>query len=89
MTTAGHQPMFSSDNRFVIIFNGEIYNYLEIRHELIQKGYSLKSNTDTEVLLNSFIEWGEDCLEMLNGMFAFVIYDTIEKVFLEQETVLE
>ena len=71
----GHQPMFSDDGRYVIIYNGEVYNYLEIRKELSAK-YKFNSNTDTEVVLAAYIEWGEKCLERFNGMFAFVIYDT-------------
>lgn len=76
LSKAGHQPMVSDDARYVIVFNGEIYNYLEIRKELSQKGYSFNSNTDTEVLLKSYIEWGGKCLDKLNGMFAFFIYDS-------------
>lgn len=75
LSPTGHQPMISSDQRFVIVYNGEIYNYIEIRRELLSKGYIFKSETDTEVLLNSYIEWGKQCLEKLNGMFSFVIYD--------------
>jgi len=86
LSEAGHQPMFSSGSngidslqlvqeRYVIVYNGEVYNYLEIRSVLIEKGYFFKSNTDTEVVLNSFIEWGDDCLNKFNGMWAFAIYD--------------
>lgn len=74
LTPAGHQPMHSFNDRYVIVFNGEIYNYIELKSELQDK-YNFKSNTDTEVLLNAYIEWGEKCLDKLNGMFAFVIYD--------------
>jgi len=74
LSSSGHQPMTSFNNQYVIIFNGEVYNYLEIKNELTPK-YSFKSQTDTEVVLNSYIEWGEDCLEKFNGMFAFVIYN--------------
>lgn len=79
LSPLGHQPMFSRDERYVIIFNGEIYNYIELRSELLKKGYTFKSNTDTEVLLTAFIEWKEEMLHRLNGMFAFVIYDRHEK----------
>lgn len=75
LSYSGHQPMVSKDGRYVIIFNGEIYNYLELRENL-RGSYSFVSNTDTEVLLAAFIKWGENCLDMLNGMFAFVIFDT-------------
>lgn len=58
-----------------IVFNGEIYNYLELREELKQKGYTFITNTDTEVLLKSYIEWGFDCVSKFNGMWAFAILD--------------
>lgn len=76
LSMAGHQPMFSTDKRNVIILNGEIYNYIELREELKSKGYLFRSGSDTEVLLNSYIEWGESSLYRLNGMFAFAILDT-------------
>jgi asparagine synthase (glutamine-hydrolysing) len=79
LTPAGHQPMKSSDGNYVLIFNGEIYNYIELRNELKTKGYTFKSDSDSEVLLNAYIEWGEDALNHLNGMFAFVIYDKVKK----------
>ena len=75
LSPLGHQPMLSPDKRYSIIYNGEVYNYLEIRNELIKKGYQFISKTDTEVVLNSFIEWGQECLDRFNGMWAFVIYD--------------
>jgi asparagine synthase (glutamine-hydrolysing) len=82
LTTAGHQPMISEDKRYVIVFNGEIYNYIELREELKKEGYSFKTKTDSEVLLTSFIHWGEECLHLLNGMWAFVIYDRVlKKIF--------
>ena len=71
----GAQPMVSDAGQHVIIFNGEIYNYLELRQQLTAKGYSFNTYSDTEVLLNLYIEHGKDCLNFLNGMFAFVIYD--------------
>jgi asparagine synthase (glutamine-hydrolysing) len=77
LSMAGHQPMFSSDKRYVIVLNGEIYNYIELREELKKKGYVFMSGSDTEVLLNCFIEWGESCLDRLNGMFAFAVLDTL------------
>ncbi len=75
LSSAGHQPMFSDDNNLIIIFNGEIYNYIELREELKGKGYIFHTDTDTEVLLKSYQEWGEESLNKLNGMWAFVIYD--------------
>ena len=78
LSLAGHQPMFSHDNKYVIVFNGEVYNYIEIRNELKHK-YDFKTNTDTEVILTAYQEWGKKCLDKFNGMFSFVIYDTIGK----------
>lgn len=79
LSVAGHQPMFSNDDRYMIIFNGEIYNYIELKAEL-QPKYTFRTKTDTEVLLASYIVWGENCLSKLNGDFSFVIYDIQEKV---------
>jgi len=77
LSAAGHQPMFSSDKRYAILLNGEIFNYIELREELKSKGYLFRSGSDTEVLLSSYIEWGESCLDKFNGMFAFAILDTL------------
>jgi asparagine synthase (glutamine-hydrolysing) len=74
----GHQPMFDASNNYVTVFNGEIYNYKTLREELIKKKYKFISKTDTEVLLNAYIEWGCSCLYKLEGMFAFIIYDKIK-----------
>lgn len=79
LSPLGNQPMFSHDDRYVIVFNGEIYNYLDLRKELISKGYHFRSNCDTEVLLCMYIEYGENMLDKLNGMFAFVIWDRTDK----------
>ena len=75
LSSAGHQPMHSADGRFVIVFNGEIYNYQQIRTELQNLGVGFVSDSDTEVLLAAFITWGQSCLAKLNGMFAIAIYD--------------
>ena len=75
LSPAGHQPMRTEDGRFVIIYNGEVYNYQEIRIELESLGHCFRSKTDTEVVLHSFAQWGEDCLNRFNGMFAFAIWD--------------
>jgi asparagine synthase (glutamine-hydrolysing) len=72
---AGHQPMLSTDGRLALTFNGEIYNYRELRRELQAKGHSFRTDTDTEVLLAAFDEWGDECLSRLNGMFAFAVWD--------------
>jgi asparagine synthase (glutamine-hydrolysing) len=78
-SSAGHQPMLSTDGRFALTFNGEIYNYRELRLELIALGQQFHTDTDTEVLLAAFTEWGAECLPRLNGMFAFAIWDTKER----------
>ena len=78
-SSAGHQPMWSHDKRFVVIFNGEIYNYQELRAELASKGHRFKTHSDTEVLLNAWAEWGERCLDRLNAMFAFALWDDKER----------
>ena len=75
LTPAGHQPMISDDNQSVIIYNGEIYNFQELRIELESLGYHFRSKTDTEVALYAFKQWGVDCLNRFNGMFAFAIWD--------------
>lgn len=77
---AGHQPMLSEDGRFALTFNGEIYNYRELRPQLEAKGHRFRTDTDTEVLLAAFAEWGaEGCLPRLNGMFAFAVWDDHER----------
>jgi asparagine synthase (glutamine-hydrolysing) len=75
LTSAGHQPMYSLDQRFAIIFNGEIYNYRELRRELEVLGYEFRSDSDTEVLLAAWIQWRAGSLPQLVGMFAFVVFD--------------
>ena len=75
----GSQPIFNEDKNKVIVFNGEIYNYKEIREELKSKGHKFSTNTDTEVILHGYEEYKEDILNKLRGMFAFVIYDIKEK----------
>ncbi|OHA80162.1 MAG: asparagine synthase (glutamine-hydrolyzing) [Candidatus Yonathbacteria bacterium RIFCSPHIGHO2_01_FULL_44_41] len=75
LSQAGHQPMHSEDKRYTIVYNGEVYNFLDIKKELIAKGYKFVSHTDTEVILCAYEEWGSGCLEKLNGMFALAILD--------------
>lgn len=77
---AGHQPMCTPDENYWIIFNGEIYNYPEIKNMLLLKGYKFQTQTDTEVLLNAYIEWGFDCVNQFNGMWSFVIYDRVKNI---------
>jgi asparagine synthase (glutamine-hydrolysing) len=78
-TPSGQQPMQSDDGKYWIVFNGEIYNYLELRSELEAAGITFRTRTDTEVLLNAYIHWGPNCLERLIGMFAFAIWDSEKK----------
>lgn len=86
LSEAGTQPMASADGRFVITFNGEIYNYRELRRGLEQKGRVFRTGSDTEVLLHLFAEKGADLLEDLRGMYAFAIYDNAERrVFLARD----
>ncbi len=76
LSSAGHQPMVSANGRFVIVFNGEIYNHLELRRELNSPASGWRGMSDTETLLEAFCQWGEGVVERLSGMFAFSIYDT-------------
>ena len=73
----GKQPMFSSDNNLVIVFNGEIYNYKELKEEL--KDYNFKTSSDTEVIIAGFEKWGHKVVDKLRGMWSFVIYDEKNK----------
>ncbi len=75
LSPAGHQPMSDSTGAFSIVFNGEIYNFTELRSELAAKGAVFRSHSDTEVILAAYREWGTDCLSRFNGMFAFALYD--------------
>jgi asparagine synthase (glutamine-hydrolysing) len=75
LSDEGLQPMTSEDGTLWVVFNGEIYNYLELREELIAKGHHFHSHSDTEVILHSYEEWGEDCLTRFNGMWGFAILD--------------
>ena len=75
----GDQPMISGDKRFAIVFNGEIYNYIELREELRSLGRKFRTTSDTEVLLQAFEQWGHSCTAKLNGMWSFVVWDDKEK----------
>ncbi len=77
LSSAGHQPMYSNDKRYVLVFNGEIYNFRQLKSEL---DYPFVSGTDSEVIIAAYIKWGKDCVSHFNGMFAFAIWDTHEKV---------
>jgi len=74
LSIAGQQPMSWYD-KYIITFNGEIYNYIELRNELILAGYEFKSQTDTEIILAAYDKWGSNCVNRFNGMWAFAIYD--------------
>ncbi|MCL2632503.1 MAG: asparagine synthase-related protein [Coriobacteriia bacterium] len=75
----GDQPMFSADGRFVLSMSGMIYNYLELRDELVALGHSFTTESDAEVVLAAFSEWGKDCFEMFNGMWGMAIYDRVDE----------
>lgn len=84
----GHQPFFDKEKSCCIIFNGEIYNYLELKSFLIQKGINFSTNSDTEVLVEAYKYWGKDFLKQLNGFWAFALYDfSINKLFLSRDRV--
>ena len=79
LSSEGHQPMHYLE-RYTITYNGEIYNYLEIKERLLQEGYTFHSHTDTEVILASYARWGEACVEKFNGMWAFALYDKVQNI---------
>lgn len=86
LSSAGHQPMGSFDGRYQIVYNGELYNFKELKFELQrvvagsgQQSYMFQTNTDTEVIIAAYARWGADCIKRFNGMFAFAIWDTINK----------
>ncbi|MFA5145946.1 MAG: asparagine synthase (glutamine-hydrolyzing) [Candidatus Omnitrophota bacterium] len=77
--SSGHQPIFNEDNSLCIVFNGEIYNYQNLRIELIKRGHSFSTKSDTEVVVHAYEEYGPDCVKKLHGMFAFAIWDKRSK----------
>ena len=80
LSETGHQPMCDNTGKIWITFNGEIYNYIELKDTLNKKGHTFKSESDTEVVIAAYKEWGTDCVNQFNGMWAFCIYDK-EKQF--------
>jgi asparagine synthase (glutamine-hydrolysing) len=80
LSPLAHQPMSTPDGRYLIVYNGEVYNHLELRVELEQLGSSFISNSDTEVILQAYRLWGKACLSRFNGMFAFLIYDRAKNI---------
>ncbi|HQY20808.1 MAG TPA: asparagine synthase (glutamine-hydrolyzing) [Ignavibacteria bacterium] len=76
LSANANQPMSSKDERFNIVYNGEIYNFMEIKNDLIQHGYSFKTNSDTEVIIYAYDKFGSDCFSMFNGMFSLAIWDS-------------
>ncbi|HQN19309.1 MAG TPA: hypothetical protein PKV86_09225 [Syntrophobacteraceae bacterium] len=86
LSPAGHQPMMAQDGQFIITYNGEVYNFQELRTELASLGYHFRSKTDSEVVLYSYAHWGPRCVERFNGMFAFAIWDkTRQELFLARD----
>jgi len=82
----GHQPMANETGEVLIVFNGEIYNFQKLRVELQSRGHQFHSQTDTEVIIHAYEEWGEDCVRRFNGMFAFAIWDKVnQRVFLARD----
>jgi asparagine synthase (glutamine-hydrolysing) len=79
LTSAGHQPMTDSEKKIWITYNGEVYNFQELREELVRLGFSFRSSSDTEVIINSYRAWGIECIFKFNGMFAFALWDNERK----------
>ncbi|MCB9109954.1 MAG: asparagine synthase (glutamine-hydrolyzing) [Anaerolineales bacterium] len=86
LSPAGHQPMITKDGNYALIFNGEVYNFQELRVELEACGHQFHSQSDSEVVLHAYVEWGEKALDRFNGMFAFAIWDrTRQELFLARD----
>lgn len=79
LSHTGHQPMLTQDGRYAIVYNGEVYNFGELRHELAQAGVRFRSTSDTEVVLHALVHWGSEALRRFNGMFALGFYDSLSK----------
>lgn len=88
--STGHQPMYSDDKKIVLVFNGEIYNYIELREELINLGNKFTTTSDTEVIINAYRTWGTDCQNKFNGMWAFALWDEAAgKLFISRDRIGE
>lgn len=74
--SGGHQPIFNEDRSVLVVFNGEIYNYRELQHELEARGHCFRTNCDTEVIVHAYEEYGDDCVQHLRGMFTFALWDS-------------
>lgn len=86
LSRAGHQPMITEDKQFAITYNGEIYNFEDLKAELENLGHKFRSRTDTEVILQAYVQWGANCIHKFNGMFAFAIWDkTRQELFLARD----
>ncbi len=86
LSSDGHQPMKDIENNYIIVYNGEVYNYIELREELVNKGYVFHTQTDTEVVMKAYAAWGESCAERFNGMWSFAIYDiNAQKIFCSRD----
>src|SRR5919112_571924 len=79
LSAEANQPFESGDGRLIVSFNGEIYNHADLRAELIDRGARFRTRSDTEVLVEAYRRWGEGCLDRLEGMFAFVVWDRLER----------
>lgn len=86
----GEQPMFNEDKSIVLVFNGEIYNYIELREELKKEGYIFKTSSDSEVIIKAYEKWGIDCQKKFNGMWAFALWDNFKRqLFLSRDRIGE
>ncbi|MBU1340843.1 MAG: asparagine synthetase B, partial [Proteobacteria bacterium] len=86
----GDQPMLNEAGNIVLVFNGEIYNYIELRQELIALGHTFRTNSDSEVIIRAYEQWGVDCQQRFNGMWAFALWDgRVQKLFLSRDRIGE
>ena len=88
LSSVGDQPLYNEDRSMVLVFNGEIYNYQDLREELKAAGHEFVSNTDSETLIHGYEEWGEKLVDRLRGMYAFAIWDTKKKRYFRNQTAI-